>query len=274
MSADTTQNRLLAEAYDNPLIEADGPQQNPGELANWPMLKVAYRTDQDRIASLLPPGLEPDDSSLVLLTFYNLPIQNAPEYGIAINVAANRKGVAGEYTLGIGINQETVIFPSKERWGQPKFHAETAYWRLGNVVEARTTHYGHTFAEFVGTVVGQQEPLPEAEQREFWVKYMRDCDLTPGRYDFEPHFVDVYSKFGTAHLEKVEGELILRESKWDPIATLLPMRAQVSAHLWTPIFLDRKITLGDPIDPDKFWPYADTIGGSRWPGENGAPPAV
>ena len=127
MSADTTQNRLLAEAYDNPLIEADGPQQNPGELANWPMLKVAYRTDKDRIAALLPPGLEPDDSSLVLLTFYNLPIQNAPEYGIAINVAANRKGVAGEYTLGIGINQETVIFPSKERWGQPKFHAETAY---------------------------------------------------------------------------------------------------------------------------------------------------
>lgn len=273
MSTTTTQNRILAEHYTSPLIEADGPQQNPGELSNWPMLKVAYRTDKDRIASLLPPGLEPDDSSLVLLTFYNLPIQEAPEYGIAINVAANYKGTAGEYTLGIGINQETVIYPSKERWGQPKFHADTAYWRLGNDVEARTTHYGHTFADFVGKVVGQQEPIAEAEQREFWVKYMRDCDLTPGKYDFNPHFVNVYSKFGTAFLEKVEGELTLRESRYDPIATLLPKREQVSAHLWTPIFLDRKITLGDPIDPDKFWPFADTIGGSRWPGENGAPPA-
>ena len=54
MSTETTQNRLLAEAYGNPLIEAQGPQQNPGELANWPMLKVSYRTDKDRIASLLP----------------------------------------------------------------------------------------------------------------------------------------------------------------------------------------------------------------------------
>ena len=26
-----------------------------------------------------------------------------------------------------------------------------------------------------------------------------------------------------------------------------------------------------PLDPDAFWPYADTIGGSRWPGERGGP---
>ena len=272
--SETTLNRVLSAHYDAPLIEpTERPQGDPGELVNWPMLKVSYRTDKDRIAALLPPGLEPDDSSLVLLTFYNVPIQDAPEYGIAMNVAANYQGTAGEYTLGIGINQETVIFPSKERWGQPKFHADTQYWRFGNRVEARTTHYGHTFAEFVGDVVGQQAPPEEAEQREFWVKYLRDVDLTPNTFDFPPHFVNVYSRFGTAHLEKVEGELILRESKWDPIATLLPMREQVSAHLWTPIFLDRKITLGDPIDPIKFWPHADTIGGSRWPGEHGAPPA-
>lgn len=274
MSRDTTLNRILAGHYDSPLIEAEGPRHNPGELVDWPMLKVSYRTDKDRIAALLPPGLEPDDSALVLITFYNVPIQEAPEYGIAMNVAANYKGTAGEYTLGIGINQETVIFPSKERWGQPKFHADTQYWRLGDVVEARTTHYGYTFAEFKGRVVGQQSSPGVAEQREFWVKYMRDCDLTPGRYDFPPHYMNVYSQFDTAHLEKLEGELVLRESRWDPIATLLPMREQVSAHLWTPIFLDRKITLGDPIDPDKFWPFADTIGGARWPGENGAPPAA
>ena len=103
MSATTTCNRLLAASYDQPLIEATGPQQNPGELANWPMLKVSYRTDKDKIARLLPPGLEPDDSALVLVTFYNLPIQNAPEYGIAINVAANHKGTAGEYTLVTGL---------------------------------------------------------------------------------------------------------------------------------------------------------------------------
>ena len=26
-----------------------------------------------------------------------------------------------------------------------------------------------------------------------------------------------------------------------------------------------------PLDPEAFLPYADTISGSRWPGENGGP---
>ena len=35
-----------------------GPQNNPGEITQWPMLKIAYRTDADKIAALLPPGIE------------------------------------------------------------------------------------------------------------------------------------------------------------------------------------------------------------------------
>lgn len=52
-----TISTLLANAYDNPTIEATGPQSNPGELINWPMLEITYRTDKDRIAALLPPRI-------------------------------------------------------------------------------------------------------------------------------------------------------------------------------------------------------------------------
>jgi len=270
-----TINTLLARAYDNPILPAEetaGPQSNPGELINWPMLKVVYRTDKDRIASLLPPGIEPGEDPHVNVTIYNVPILDAPEYGVVINVNADYDGTPGEYTLGIGINQEHVIYPSQERWGQPKFFADTHYWRMMDAVEARVIHAGHTFIEFKGRVVGAQEPVEDADQNEWWIKSMRDVDFTPGQYDFPPHVVHVYSRYGTAHLEKVEGELTLRESKWDPIATLLPLREQVSAHLWTPTFLDRQIKLSGKLDGEKFWPFADTIGGSRWPGVNGAPP--
>ena len=47
--------------------------------------------------------------------------------------------------------------------------------------------------------------------------------------------------------------------------TLLPMREQLSARLWTPIFKDRRITLEGALDPVGYWPFADTISGSRWP---------
>ena len=39
--------------------EAKAPQGNPGDIVNWPMLKIQYRTDPDKIAALLPPGIEP-----------------------------------------------------------------------------------------------------------------------------------------------------------------------------------------------------------------------
>ena len=35
------------------------PSITPGEIAGWPLLKLVYRTDPDKIADLLPPGIEP-----------------------------------------------------------------------------------------------------------------------------------------------------------------------------------------------------------------------
>ena len=251
--------------------QTKGPQGNPGDILNWPMLKVAYRTDKKSVKKLLPPGITPATDPVVRLTFYNFPVQGEPEYGIVVNVDASYDGIEGEYTLGIGIDQESAIYISQERWGQPKYYADTQYFRLMNTVRARTTHRGYTFASFSGEVTGVVDNGPEFEQNEWWLKYSRAVDLQPGHYDFPPHVVRVYSKYATAYKEKVDGVLTLSESPWDPIARLLPMREQLDAYLWTPVFLDRKITLAGKLDPEAFWPHADTIGGSRWPGKDGGP---
>lgn len=248
------------------------PQGNPGDILNWPMLKLVYRTDPEKIAALLPPGIEPGEQALVRITIYNFPVGGEPEYGVVVNVDANYDGIEGEYTLGIGIDQENAIYISQERWGQPKYFANTIYFRLMNYVEAKVEHRGHTFLEFKGEVTGPVANPSEFEQNEWWIKCMRAVDMAPEHYDFPPHVVRVYSKYGTAYMEEVKGQLTLRESPWDPIATLLPMREQISAHLWTPIFLDRKITLEGELDGKAFWPHVDTIGGSRWPGQDGGPP--
>ncbi len=117
------------------------------------------------------------------------------------------------------------------------------------------------------------EGAEEWVQNEWWLKYSRAVSVggPATGFDFPPHVVHVKSKYGTAWKEEVQGELILRDSPWDPLASLLPMREQLSAHLWWPIFLDRQITLAGELDAEAFLPYADTISGSRWPGENGGP---
>ena len=61
------------------------PQGNPGDILNWPMLKVNYRTDAECIAKLLPPGLSVGDEPIVRLTFYNFPVQGLGKIKIFIN---------------------------------------------------------------------------------------------------------------------------------------------------------------------------------------------
>jgi len=254
-------------------MSTEGPKINPGDIILWPMLKLSYDTNPEKIAALLPPGIERADTSKVHLTVYCFPVPDVPEYGVLINVDADYKGEKGYYTLGYGIDQESAIFISRDRNGQPKYPCEIGYYRMLDGVNARCTHQGYTFLEFSGKATEPIEHPPEHTETEFWVKVSPGVgmDASQGTYDFPPHVVRVHTKYGTAFNQKVEGKLVLRDSPWDPVKELLPMESEVSARLWTPSSFERDITLAGKLDADAFAPFADTISGSRWPGQMGGP---
>ena len=250
------------------------PQINPGEIANWPLLKIVYRTDPDKIQDILPPGIEPGAEPLVHVNIYNVPVKGEPEYGVSTKVAANYEGTPGYYGIGLGIDQESAIFISQELNGQPKFPCSIVYFRRDDVVEARCTHHGYTFLEFHGTVTGVvDDPSGEYAENEWWIKSSRAVGGVEKSYDFPPHVVRVHTSNQVQHAEGLDGVITLRDSPWDPYTERLPMREQLSARLVTPIHKSREITLAGALDPIAFWPYADTIGGSRWPGDRGGPRA-
>ena len=59
------------------------PQGIPGDSFNWPMLKIAYPTDPECVAALLPPGIVPASDAEVRLTVYHFPVGTEPELGLA-----------------------------------------------------------------------------------------------------------------------------------------------------------------------------------------------
>lgn len=244
---------------------------SPGDAINWPMLKIKYLTDPENIAKLLPPGFEPASKPEVTLTAYNYPVNGHPEFGLVTAIACIHDGKEGEFALGYAIDREAEIFVSQEKFGQPKYPADIHYFRLQNYVEARVSHQNYTFFEFKGMATEELDCGPEFVVNEFWLKYSRKASYIETGFDFPPHVVDVYSKYATVQKIKVEGQLTLRESPWDPIAQNLPVKSELDAYLWTPQFLDRTVTLGKALDADAFEPFANTIGNSRWPGENGGP---
>ena len=121
------------------------PQGIPGDNLNWPMLKIDYLTDPDKLAALLPPGLSPTSSPEVRLTLYNFPVNNEPELGLVMNVAAAYDGVEGEYSLGYAIDQEQAVYISREHWGQPKYLASgpllSPAQQSGGVRRAQRLHF-------------------------------------------------------------------------------------------------------------------------------------
>ena len=247
------------------------PTNRPGEIAGWPKLVVTYPSEPAMVAALLPHGLEPLDP-VVTVGFYCVPVLDEPEYGVSVKVEATWKGVAGQYTLGLGIDQEAAVHISGETNGQPKFLCDIAYFRFGDRVTARASHQGYTFVEFGGTVTGEA-PLRDGDfvEHEWWTKYSRAIGGAEGAYDFPPHVVDVATTFEQRGVSDVDGELVLRDSPWDPIARYLPMCAPGGAQLVTHQPKARHIENAGPLDPAAFWPFVDTIGGSRWPGHRGGP---
>ena len=250
---------------------AEALKSNPGEIAGWPKLVVKYTTDESNIAPLLPPGLTAIDN-VVQVGVYCIPILNEPEYGCSIKVSAEWNGVAGQYNLGMGIDQEAAVHNSGEINGQPKFLCDIDYFRLGDHVGARATHQGYTFFEYSGDVSGPGDVVAgDFTEHEWWTKYSRAIGNLEKEYDFAPVVVDVATTFEQKHVENLEGEMILRDSPWDPVARHLPCNEVVSAQLVTHQAKARNISNAGPLDADAFWPHADTIGGSRWPGERGGP---
>src|SRR5690625_5318599 len=129
-----------------------------------------------------------------------------PEYGVVVSVAARHGGIDGEYTLGSAIDRDAAVCPSQERGGQPKYLASIRYFRLGDRVVASATHQGYTFLRFNGQIGEPMATEGELETNEWWIKSMRSVDMQPGSYDFPPHVVHVYSKYGTAHKVHVDGQ--------------------------------------------------------------------
>lgn len=134
-----------------------------------------------------------------------------------------------------------------------------------DTVSAKCTHQGYTFLEFTEKITGTEEVSDDIITNDWWVKFSRAVDMMPGNYDLPPKVVHVRSVYGTAHQETLDGTLTLRESPWDPVSTLLPIKSEVKSVLWTPIFKDRQYADFKQLDGKAFWPHTETISGSRWP---------
>jgi acetoacetate decarboxylase len=205
---------------------ARGPEQlrsrevEKTSVGAWSTALVAtFETAPDILASVLPRPLEPSSRPLAKVTFARVDIPGTPTFGAgSFSVQCTHDGTLGYYCLAMPMSTEQSVIGGRETFGEPKKIGHVTVAIDGDAVHGTMTRMGVTFAEFVGHITDEREvPAPET-RTDFYFKALPAPD---GRgLDADPSLVYCTREETVRWVKACEGDLMLRDSRFDPVADL------------------------------------------------------
>jgi len=188
-----------------------------------------YETDPEIVAAVLPPPLEPADEPLVRVNIAQVQMGPTYELGASVfSVKCKHEGREGLYDLTMVMTTEAAVLGGRETFGEPKKLGQVTLDRDGNHVTGAVTRNGITYLEVQGDIVEELAPRPKSGRVTFYFKFLLDPE---GKgFDNEPALVYCHRTEEQRKLERLEGEVILRESPFDPVIDL-PVRRIVSMEM-------------------------------------------
>lgn len=183
-------------------------------------LAATFPTDPDVLASVLPPPLEAPDEPVVKVGISRVDLgRGMPPFGAGtFAVAARHDGHEGFYPLLMPMTTEQSVIGGRETFGEPKKLARISLERDGDELTATIARMGTTIIEITGTVGAELEPPPDGERLDFYFKFLRAPD--GNGFDGDPWLVYCYRQTETRAHHAVAGELVLRDSRFDPVADI------------------------------------------------------
>ncbi|MEU6066294.1 acetoacetate decarboxylase family protein [Streptomyces sp. NPDC047082] len=182
---------------------------------------AVWETDPDAVAAVLPPPLKPTARPLVRVNVSKVDLPGYPLGAGSFAVAAAHDSVEGWYPLVMPMTHERALTGGREVFGEPKKLGEVTVERDGLVVRAALARHGIAFVEVRGAVTGPL-PLPEPSRKtDFYFKFLPAVDGSG--FDADPVLVHCVRHEKVRRLEGITGDVVLRESMYDPVADL-PVR--------------------------------------------------
>ncbi|MFI1727044.1 acetoacetate decarboxylase family protein [Streptomyces sp. NPDC020489] len=212
---------------------------------------AVWETDPDALAAVLPPPLKPTGRPLARVTISKVDLPGQPLGAGSFAVSASHDGVEGWYPLVMPMTHERALVGGREVFGEPKKLGEVVVERDGLVVRARLARHGIAFVEVRGAVAGEL-PLPEPTRKtDFYFKFLPAVDGSG--FDADPVLVHCLRNEKVRRLERVTGDVVLRESMYDPVADL-PVRRLLEITLGEKTS-DQRGTVVERVDARALLPY-------------------
>ncbi|MGW3287811.1 acetoacetate decarboxylase family protein [Streptomyces sp. NPDC001002] len=210
-----------------------------------------WESDPDAVAAVLPPPLKPTGRPLVRVNISKVQLPGYPLGAGSFAVAAAHDGVEGWYPLVMPMTHERALTGGREVFGEPKKLGEVVVDREGLVVHASLARHGIAFVEVRGAVT-ERLPLPEPSRKtDFYFKFLPAVDGSG--FDTEPVLVHCVRHEKVRKLERVTGDVVLRESMYDPVADL-PVRRLVEITLGEKTS-DQRGRVVERVDAQALLPY-------------------
>ena len=215
---------------------------------------AVYETDSGLIEQVLPPPLAATEEPLVKVSIATVEIDRpgVPTFGAGtFGVQCRHGDVVGFYPLLMPMTTEQSVIGGRETFGEPKKLAQIALDRDEEELVGTVTRMGTTIIEMRGRVTGSEEPPAPFERTDFYLKFLRD----PGGagFDAPPSLVHCHRVETNRTRETVDGEIILRESRFDPVADL-PVRRILEMSL-SERQSQQRAEIVATLDPDDVLPY-------------------
>jgi acetoacetate decarboxylase len=186
-------------------------------------LVATYATDPDIIAAVLPPPLEPGAEPLVKVTVASVDLgrPGLPPFGAgSFSVAARHEGTEGWFALVMPMTTEQSVIGGRETFGEPKKLGQVTLEQDGDRVTGVIARLGTTIIEISGTI-GEPVEVTDGTRTDFYLKFLPAPD---GKgFDDEGSLVYCHRDETTRSAHRVDGDVVLRESRFDPVADL-PVR--------------------------------------------------
>lgn len=205
----------------------------PEQLANrevqatsvgaWATSLVAvYETDPAVVAAVLPPPLGPGAEPLVKVTVATVDLgrPGIPTFGAgSFSVAARHEGTDGWYALVMPMTTEQSVIGGRETFGEPKKlgQVELAVDEAAGRAVGTIARMGTTIVEVAGAL-GDAVEVDDATSTAFYFKFLPAPD---GKgFDDEASLVHCHRDETTRRARQVDGRVVLRESRFDPVADI------------------------------------------------------
>ena len=202
-------------------------------------IRALYETEPEIAKALLPRPLEAASSPEIFVQFANVAMHfsedRTVEIGAAtVGVACSYEGRPGYYVLAMPMEGEFVVIGGREKYGEPKKIAETAFSIDGDHVNAKVTRHGVTFLELDGTI-GEAADSPKQFTEYFYCYKALPAavlDSTDnGGFDGDVLLTMLTWERDYDSVRQIEdGQIILRESPRDPLVDV-PVKRLIRMEL-------------------------------------------